>query len=89
MSDDDRESFPSNPTRRTFLLTTGSSVAASVVAAYVPVVKGAAGESDSASTSTGPIEGAVPLRCALTVRSTSFASIRGRRYWTVFVRLLS
>jgi xanthine dehydrogenase YagT iron-sulfur-binding subunit len=62
MSDDDRESFPSNPTRRKFLLTTGSSVAASVVAAYVPAAKGAAGESDTASTSTGPnIEGAVPI----------------------------
>jgi xanthine dehydrogenase YagT iron-sulfur-binding subunit len=62
MSDDDRESFPSNPTRRKFLLTTGSSVAASVVAAYVPAAKGAAGESDTASTSAGPnIEGAVPI----------------------------
>jgi xanthine dehydrogenase YagT iron-sulfur-binding subunit len=61
MPDNDRESFPSNTTRRTFLLSTGSSVAASVVAAYVPVVKGAHGESDSASTSTGPIEGAVPI----------------------------
>jgi len=61
MPDNDRESFPSNTTRRTFLLSTGSSVAASVVAAYVPVVKGAHVESDSASTSTGSLEGAVPI----------------------------
>ena len=61
MPDHDCESYPSNPNRRTFLLTTGSSVAASVVAAYVPIAKGAQGESDAASTSTGPIEGAVPI----------------------------
>ena len=40
MPDHDCESYPSNPNRRTFLLTTGSSVAASVVAAYVPIAKG-------------------------------------------------
>ena len=45
MSDDYRESCPPKPTRRTFLLTTGSSVAASVVAAYVPAfANSAAGE---------------------------------------------
>jgi xanthine dehydrogenase YagT iron-sulfur-binding subunit len=61
MPDHDCESYPSNPNRRTFLLTTGSSVAASVVAAYAPIAKGAQGESESASTSTGSIEGAVPI----------------------------
>ena len=63
MSDDDPKSHPPNPTRRKFLLTSGSGVAASLVAAYVPAsVKSAAEESDSAVTSAGSnIEGAVPV----------------------------
>ena len=63
MSDEAPQSCPPNPTRRKFLLTTGSSVAATVVGAYVPALtNGAAGESDSASASAGPsIEGAVPI----------------------------
>ena len=63
MSDDDPKSRPPNPTRRKFLLTSGSGVAASLLAAYVPAsAKGAAEESDSAPTNTGPnIEGAVPI----------------------------
>jgi xanthine dehydrogenase YagT iron-sulfur-binding subunit len=58
MSDDDHESFPLNPTRRTFLFTTGSSVAASVVAAYVPAFENRAAEESSAGPS---LEGAVPI----------------------------
>jgi len=63
MSDDDPKSRPPNPTRRKFLLTSGSGVAASLLAAYVPAsAKGAAEESDSAPTNAGPnIEGAVPI----------------------------
>src|SRR5467141_3768184 len=63
MSDDDPQSCPSDPTRRKFLVTTGSSVAASLVATYVPALaNSAAGESDSALTEAGPnIEGAVPI----------------------------
>ena len=63
MSDDDLESLPPSPTRRKFLLTSGSSVAASLVAAYVPAsAKRAAGVSDSAPTTSAPtIEGAVPI----------------------------
>jgi xanthine dehydrogenase YagT iron-sulfur-binding subunit len=63
MSDDDPQSGPSDPTRRKFLVTTGSSMAASLVAAYVPALgNSAAGESDSGSAGAGPnIEGAVPL----------------------------
>lgn len=60
MSDDDSKSRPPSPTRRKFLLTSGSSMAASLVAGYIPVL--AAGERDPAPTSTGPdIEGAVPI----------------------------
>jgi xanthine dehydrogenase YagT iron-sulfur-binding subunit len=63
MSDDDPKSRPSSPTRRKFLLTSGSSVAASLVAGYVPAfAKDAAGVSDSASANAGSnIEGAVPI----------------------------
>ncbi|HEY0724099.1 MAG TPA: 2Fe-2S iron-sulfur cluster-binding protein [Pyrinomonadaceae bacterium] len=63
MSDDDREPHPSSPTRRKFLLTTGSGVAASVVAGYIPALaNNANAETNAASTSAGPtIEGAVPI----------------------------
>jgi len=63
MSDDDPKSRPPSPTRRKFLLTSGSGVAASLVAAYVPVsAKSAAGESDPALADARPnIEGAVPI----------------------------
>ena len=63
MSDDDPKSRPPSPTRRKFLLTSGSSVAASLVAAYVPAsAKSAAVGSDSAPTSAGPnIEGTVGI----------------------------
>jgi xanthine dehydrogenase YagT iron-sulfur-binding subunit len=63
MSDDDPKSRPPSPTRRKFLLTSGSGMAASLVAGYVPALaKNAAGESDLTPTSAGPnIEGAVPI----------------------------
>src|ERR1051325_2313274 len=63
MSDDDTQSCPPDPTRRKFLLTTGSGVAASMLAAYVPALaNSASGESTSASAGPGPnIEGAVPI----------------------------
>ena len=63
MSNDDREFLPSGPTRRKFLLTSGTSVAASLVAAYVPAsAKNAARVTESAPVSAGPsIEVAVPI----------------------------
>ena len=63
MSNDDLKSQPTDPTRRKFLLTSGCSVAASLVAAYVPAsAKNAAGVTDSAPTAAGSnIEGAVPI----------------------------
>jgi xanthine dehydrogenase YagT iron-sulfur-binding subunit len=63
MSDDDPQSCPPDPTRRKFLLTTGSSVAASLVTAYVPVLANStAGENDSAAAGATPaIEGAIPI----------------------------
>ena len=63
MSDDDPESLPSGPTRRKFLLTSGSGVAASLVAAYLPAsAKSAPEVTDSDPLSAGPsIEGAMPI----------------------------
>jgi xanthine dehydrogenase YagT iron-sulfur-binding subunit len=64
MRDDDPQAGPSNPTRRAFLLTTGSTAAATIVAACVPAhANSAAGSSDSAAASAGRpnIEGAVPI----------------------------
>jgi xanthine dehydrogenase YagT iron-sulfur-binding subunit len=63
MSDDDPKSRPSGSTRRKFLLTTGSGVAASVVAGYMPALAtDVAAESESAFATAPPnIEGAVPI----------------------------
>lgn len=63
MSDDNSKSRPPSPTRRKFLLTSGSGVAASLVAGYMPALANDdAGDSESASASFGPnIEGAVPI----------------------------
>lgn len=63
MSDDDDKSHPPSPTRRKFLFTSGSGVAASLVAAYVPAsAKSTAGEVDAAPTVAAlNIEHAVPV----------------------------
>jgi len=63
MSDEDSQSCPPDPTRRRFLLTTGSSVAASLAAAYVPAfANSAAAESDATAADPRPnIEGTVPI----------------------------
>ena len=73
MSDDDPKSRPPSPTRRKFLLTSGSSVAASLVAGYVPTLaKDAAAESDSALADARPnIEGAVPITLRINGREHS------------------
>jgi len=63
MPDDDPKSGPSNPTRRTFLKTTGTTAAASVIAAYVPGLASSTTEQSSAAAGAGgpSIEGAVPI----------------------------
>ena len=63
MSDDDPKSRPPSPNRRKFLLTSGSGVAASLVAGYVPALtKDAPMESDSVPARAAPnIEGTVPI----------------------------
>jgi xanthine dehydrogenase YagT iron-sulfur-binding subunit len=64
MRDDDPQSGPSNTTRRAFLLTTGSTAAATIIGACAPALANSpAGQSGSAVASAdGPnIEGAVPI----------------------------
>src|SRR5258708_32216606 len=61
---DNPQSAPSNPPRRAFLLTTGSTAAATIVAACAPAhANSSAGQSDStAAAADGPnIEGADPI----------------------------
>jgi len=61
---DNPESGPSNPTRRAFLQTTGSTAAATIVAACVPAHAKSTGgliESTAAGADGPNIEGAVPI----------------------------
>ncbi|HWX56547.1 MAG TPA: 2Fe-2S iron-sulfur cluster-binding protein [Verrucomicrobiae bacterium] len=62
MKDDDPQSGPSNPTRRAFLVTTGGTAAATVIAAYVPAHASITAEQSDAAAATAPsIEDAVPI----------------------------
>lgn len=63
MTDDDPKSRPPSPTRRKFLLTSGSGVAASLVAGYVPALAkdGAEGIESAPASTAQSIEGAVPI----------------------------
>jgi len=63
MPDDDPKSFPSDPTRRKFLKTSGTTAAATVIATYVPALGTKVTEQGSAAaTAERPsIEGAVPI----------------------------
>ena len=60
MPDDNPQSGPTDPTRRNFLVNTGSAAAATVLSTYLPVH--AAAETDQSGSTEGPhIEGAVPI----------------------------
>jgi xanthine dehydrogenase YagT iron-sulfur-binding subunit len=64
MPDDDPQSGPTNTTRRAFLLTTGSTAAATIIGACAPALANSpAGQSGSAAASADApnIEGAVPI----------------------------
>src|SRR5215813_4592055 len=64
MSKSDSSSQLPNPTRRQFLLTTGSTVAAGVMAAYVPAHAGSMAADESAATAgtdAPAVEGTVPV----------------------------
>ena len=58
MENDDRFSEPEQPNRRQFLLTAGSTVAAGVMAAFVPAHAATTAAADAA---VPPVEGAVPV----------------------------
>jgi xanthine dehydrogenase YagT iron-sulfur-binding subunit len=61
---DDSKLSPSSPTRRTFLLSTGSTAAATVIVACVPALANGTAEQNvsAAASADGPIiEGAVPI----------------------------
>ncbi|HEV7513772.1 MAG TPA: 2Fe-2S iron-sulfur cluster-binding protein, partial [Candidatus Acidoferrum sp.] len=59
---DEPQSGPSNPTRRTFLLTTGSTAAATIIATYAQAhASSTAGQSDLTAAGGPHIEGAVPI----------------------------
>ena len=59
MPDDNPKSDPSNPTRRTFLKTTGTTAAATVIAAYAPALANQSVAEKGIEGAT--IEGAVPI----------------------------
>ena len=59
--DDHGQATPSDPTRRDFLLTMGSSAAAAVIAGCTPVRPGAHSYSPAASADRPDIQGAVPI----------------------------
>ena len=60
MRDDNSQSGPTDPTRRDFLVNTGSAAAATVLSAYLPVH--AAAVIDQSGSAEGPhIEGVVPI----------------------------
>ena len=90
MSDDDLQSCPPDPTRRKFLLTTGTSVAASLAAAYVPVLANSApGESEPAPPGARPtVEGAVPITLRINGKDHQLRIDPRTTCWIVFVRLL-
>jgi xanthine dehydrogenase YagT iron-sulfur-binding subunit len=58
---DTQQSNPHNPTRREFLSTTGTTAAATLIAAYVPLPANASGETGTPVSSSAPIDGAVPI----------------------------
>jgi len=60
MRDDNSQSGPTNPTRREFLVNTGSAAAAGVIGAYLPAHAAEAGQSSSNANEPN-IEGAVPV----------------------------
>src|SRR6476620_8732775 len=58
---DTQQPNPQNPTRRKFLSTTGSTAAATLIAAYVPLPANASEEAGVTEASGPTIEGAVPI----------------------------
>jgi xanthine dehydrogenase YagT iron-sulfur-binding subunit len=66
---DKEQSKPPNPTRREFLSTTGSTAAATLIAAYVPLPVNASEESAITNSGGPAIEGAVPITLSINGKS--------------------
>lgn len=66
---DKEQSKTQNPTRRKFLSTTGSTAAATFIAAYVPLPVNASEESPLTNSSGPAIEGAVPITLSINGKS--------------------
>jgi hypothetical protein len=80
MPDDDPQSCPPDPTRRKFLLTTGSSVAAKLGYGLPALANSAAGENDSAATVSRPtIESSIPITLRINGKDHQLR-IQGRLY---------
>jgi len=58
---DKEQSNPQNPTRREFLSTTGTTAAASLIAAYMPLTANASEEEETSGASGPTIDGAMPI----------------------------
>ena len=58
---DKQQTDPQNPTRREFLSTTGSTAAATLIAAYMPVRANTLDEAQTSEAARPAIEGAVPI----------------------------
>ncbi len=58
---DKEQAKPENPTRRKFLSTTGTTAAASLIAAYMPLPAKASAEAEMPEVNGPAIEGAVPI----------------------------
>jgi hypothetical protein len=65
---DKQQSNPQHWTRRAFLSTTGSTAAATFMAAHVPLAANTSEEARTPGASGPTIEGAVPMRSASTAR---------------------
>ena len=59
---DKHQKNPQNPTRREFLSTTGSTAAATLIHAYVPLTAVAAEDAGSPAASEAAVEGTVPIK---------------------------
>ncbi|HET9710355.1 MAG TPA: hypothetical protein VFP64_00680 [Pyrinomonadaceae bacterium] len=75
---DKQQSNPQNPTRREFLSTTGSTAAATLIAAYMPVTANTSAEAGPPEPTGPTIEDAVPITLPSTVKTANFASIRAQ-----------
>ncbi len=84
-------SGPADPTRRKFLVNTGTAAAASVIGAYLPAnarsVDEQSGSDRSKHEHSRPSKERFQSFSTSTVRTTNFTSILGQRCWIASVKL--